>query len=418
MSSMGFLGAMAGLGQGMQHYSALLGEKRKEDWKEQAEMAKAQRLENLTRLQNQLLGERETKLAGIEHTNRLGVLNATVDANVKQAEQMRTRTNQWIVEDANNPDLIAAEKAKQDREIAYKVQETEVVGEAELKLLNKKIETQAAIASKLSKEQRQEALADLDASGVLDGFDKTTAMKMKVATLYPDLAPLLKTKEVSGEVLGRLVGVYKDVYTESFDNYDGLPTPERRKVDSAAKKAGQDPREYYATARAITAVDTISLQIGLKISDKDQEEDGSSDFNKLVQAVRSGETNEDEMAEKGLSSKKIQEVLEAAGKQKTKPTNQPEEVDVEPDPVQQNVGTLTDIENAYRKYTGNLTQEQSKQIELTKKQKEQAIQTKAVQLYNEVAKKRKGESTVSSYDNIPRAYKSKYTKDAKKELGY
>jgi hypothetical protein len=118
---MGMLGAMAGLGKGMQDFSTLLNEKAKMDWQSQRDQVLWERQENLAKLQNTWANERQENQQGFlqkqaDDAALLNVQNAQIAELDKTSDQSLKEKHDWEVAGFNRETSmmqISAQKSAQ-----------------------------------------------------------------------------------------------------------------------------------------------------------------------------------------------------------------------------------------------------------------------------------------------------------------
>jgi hypothetical protein len=322
MSSAGW-GALAGLGQGMMHYSTLLGQKREEDWKAEAERVKDERYANLLRQQSVWQGEREASGRKDAYQNQVSLLEATNKSNLSQQEALLRQQARL----SQDPEIAAAQEAADARSLKTKEGELALEQKYEFTKLQRIIDLNA----NASEQARVKSLQTLNNDEWYKSQPKSVQEKMVFATMHPEAAKVLAGMEASGKVSDDLVEQTMENYQRFFDKgiEDFGQLDERQQGFYKKQGAEQNPpvsgSSFYASTlaqRETGIMDQISGQAAV---------DNSKVYKAIVADLSSGDLSTED-AERRFGANVTTKAAKEAGVPYTPTVPAPPPEDV-PDPV-------------------------------------------------------------------------------------
>jgi len=230
MSKLGMLGAISGLGQGLQDYSKVMQENRKMEWEDKKAQVNYERQLHLQDLSN----KQARLLQDDDHTFQSDLYDRKL-TDVREAQRDQ---NTWSVDRDRVRQQDAIDLLKEENRLKQKDREE---------------------AATFNTQQRQNKWNQLVEQGVLEGRSEKEVGILRLSVLHPEV---YKTIADANKLDEFPVEEHQRQYDKSLAAFPSLDENEKEMYRDMAKKYGIDPREaasLYATRQAMLATRQADL---------------------------------------------------------------------------------------------------------------------------------------------------------------
>ena len=230
MSKLGMLGAISGLGQGLQDYSKVMQENRKMEWEDKKAQVNYERQEHLQKLRD--------KQARLLQQDDHAFQSDLYGQKLEDTRKAQRDQNTWSED---------RDKAKHNQAIDL------------LKEKNRLLQENREADAVFNTEQRQAEWNQLVEQGVLEGRSEKEVETLKLSVLHPEV---YKTIAAANKLNEFPVAEYQKQYDKSLAAFPQLDKNEQKVYQDMAVNAGLDPLEapsLYATRQAMISTRQVNL---------------------------------------------------------------------------------------------------------------------------------------------------------------
>lgn len=257
---MGWSGALAGLGKGMQDYSNILGEQKKQDWLIQRDLAMHERNKELEFLRNNNENLRLDKSIGANRQNMLdnqGFLTTQSEIAAKQAEALANKQSSTQIAIHNSDNAAAMQRigAQSAAQIAAYKQMSIIDLGKELQKGQINLEQMSAVADKAFEldNKKKEATYNKLSSMLSPTATEKDKSDLQMAVYAPELLTLIKgSDKIESDQKIKIMEETSKAYLEAAKEYSMLPSDVRDTWDKKAKKVGE-PSGQIAYAHMVAS---------------------------------------------------------------------------------------------------------------------------------------------------------------------